>query len=83
MSSPRSTWVTRISASSTGFTRVYSGCPLARTTTKSGTVPALKVISPRTMSVKEMSASGIRRRQVGSRPSDRKAAFCSSVSSRS
>ena len=53
MSSPRSTWVIRMRASSMGLTSVYRGFPLARTTTKSGVEPALKVISPRTMSVKQ------------------------------
>ena len=72
-----------MSASSTGFTRVYSGEPSARTTTKSGTEPALKVISPRTRSVKVMSSSGMRSRQTGARPSASKAAICSSVRSRS
>ncbi len=39
-SSPRSTWVIPIRASSTGFTKVYSGTPFGRTTTKSGNEPA-------------------------------------------
>ncbi|CPU64521.1 Uncharacterised protein [Mycobacteroides abscessus] len=41
------------------------------------------MISPRTTSVNVMSSSGIRRRSTGSRPSARKAAFCSSVRVRS
>ncbi len=67
-----------MSASSTGLTSVYSGWPLPRTITKSGTLPALNVTSPRIRSVKVMSSSGMRRRTTGSRPSARKAAFCSS-----
>ena len=39
MSSPRSTWVIFISASSTGLTKVYSGSPWPRVIAKSGTVP--------------------------------------------
>src|ERR671916_468904 len=39
-SSPRSTSVMPIRASSTGLTNGYSGAPLARTITKSGTEPA-------------------------------------------
>lgn len=70
-------------ASSTGLTKVYSGAPLGRTTTKSVKLPAGKVISPRTRSVKLSSLSGTRKRMAGSRPSARYAAFCSSVRSRS
>ena len=36
MSSPRSTWVIFINASSTGLTNVYNGSPLPRVIAKSG-----------------------------------------------
>ncbi|CPU00950.1 Uncharacterised protein [Mycobacteroides abscessus] len=54
-SSPRSTWVIFINASSTGFTKVYNGSPLPRVSAKSGTTPAAKVVSPRTKSFQVMS----------------------------
>src|SRR3954469_25961707 len=57
-----------IRASSRGLTNGYSGTPLPRTRTKSGTDPAAKRISPRTRSVHARSSSGIRSRSTGSRP---------------
>jgi antirestriction protein ArdC len=72
-----------ISASSTGLTKVYSGSPVARVSAKSGTVPAPNVVVPRTRSCQVRSASGIRSRSTGLRPSASNAARCSSVRSRS
>lgn len=83
MSSPRSTWVMFISASSTGLTKVYNGSPLARVIAKSGTEPAAKVVGPRTRSSHERSSSGIRNRSTGLRPAARNSARCASVRSRS
>ena len=81
-SSPRSTWVMCIIASSTGLTSVYSGWPLALATAKSGTCSVWNVMSPRTRSSQVSSPSGIRKRLTGWRSSARNAATCSSVSSR-
>ena len=60
-----------MSASSTGFTRGYSGSPLERTTHVVGHSAGLKVISPQARSLKVMSSSGMRRRHTGLRPSAR------------
>ena len=81
-SSPRSTWVISIVASSTGAVRVYSGSPLARQTAKSGTNSVSKVMSPRTRSFQVIDPSGIRNRTIEVRPSASKADRCSSLSSR-
>src|SRR5699024_11222950 len=53
--------LTLLLSSSTGFTKVYSGEPSARTTTKSATDPALKVMVPRIVSVNDRSRSEERR----------------------
>ncbi|CNH47132.1 Uncharacterised protein [Mycobacterium tuberculosis] len=72
-----------ISASSHGLTKVYNGSPLARVNAKSGTLPAANVVDPRTRSFHCRSASGIRNRTTGWRPSARYAARCASLRSRS
>ena len=57
-SSPRSTCVMPMSASSTGLTSVYSGWPLARTMTKSGTEPGLE----RDLAADQVGERDVRRR---------------------
>ena len=73
----------RMSASSTGLTSVYSGSPLPRTITKSGTCSLANSIGPRTRSSQRQSRSGIRTRSTGRRPCARSSAACSGVVSRS
>ena len=81
-SSPRTTWVIRISMSSTATASVYSGLPSARASTKSGTFAWSKVTSPRTRSVNVVDAVRHAQPDHRRRPSARKAPACSAVTVR-
>ena len=65
----RSTWVTRISSSSTTTAKWYVGNPSALRMTKSSTSPAGSVASPRISSWMVMGPSGVRKRITAGLPS--------------
>ena len=68
-SSPRTTWVMPIAASSKAFDRRNIGMPEERRSTKSSIVLFSKLTSPRTTSVKEVvPSSGTRKRSAVAGP---------------